>query len=637
MSSLPPVEPVLPEPAPAARGWWIAIVLVAVVALGGTLAEWLSVEGRQFALTRILTGPHADWLPWLVWLALLPCFWRLRFPAGVRRAAVVPSPSATRERRKNIASTVLVGAAAGLMSHFVGGAFVDEAGRPLPPAYHDEYSYSMQAETFAAGRTWFPSFAERPELFDQMHVLNEGRMASRYFPGVGAWLLPGYWLGDWWLPQRFAHLLAAVLVLWCGRELCDNRAGLVAGLLYAVSPGLVIFSNLLLAHQPTLVGLLVFQWMFLRWLRTRSGWDALLAGCGLSFAMLCRPMTAAAIGLPFGVWFAWGLLMGRSNGDSTVIRSRRWVTAVALGLPLVAGLCGLAVYNRSITGSATVSPYQLYTDLHTPRHVYGFNNVVRGEQRLGPRVVAHYDAWAENLTPELAARNVGRRVAWSLRWTLGIVPLVVAGLVWLLARDWNRGEVLGALSIVSLHVAHVPYWFEGIMGWHYVLESAPGWLLLFGCVTSRRLAVWERAGMWGVRVWWGLGIGLAIAINCVSVPLANDGASTWWLWESRLEGAIREVRFPRVRYAQAREEVDRLRGKNEAVVLVLGDPADRSMDYVVNDVPLTGDVLWVRVPPDERNAAELDRIADLFPGREALVLDAARGRLSKLRGETDQE
>lgn len=73
----------------------------------------------------------------------------------------------------------------------------------LPPAYHDEFSYLFQAETFRAGRLAFESHPDAPELFDQMHVLNDdGRFASRFFPGTGVWMLPfvaldrPYW-GHW--------------------------------------------------------------------------------------------------------------------------------------------------------------------------------------------------------------------------------------------------------------------------------------------------------------------------------------------------------------------------------------------------------------------------------------------------------
>src|SRR5690242_4502687 len=72
-----------------------------------------------------------------------------------------------------------------------------------PPAYHDEFSYLFQAKTFLAGKLWFPSHPTHPELFDQMHVLNDhGRMASRYFPGTGLWMAPFVaihhpYLGQW--------------------------------------------------------------------------------------------------------------------------------------------------------------------------------------------------------------------------------------------------------------------------------------------------------------------------------------------------------------------------------------------------------------------------------------------------------
>jgi hypothetical protein len=175
------------------------------------------------------------------------------------------------------------------VSAAVGSRFAD-----LPPAYHDEYSYLFQAKTFLAGHLSFPSH-EAPRLFDQMHVLNEGRFASRYFPGTGMWMAPfvacdrPYW-GHW-----FAGALTAFLIFWTGRELGGDGAGLVAGFLTAVSPGMALFGNLLLAHQPTLMGLSLFLMAFIRLRnRARIGY-ALLAGIGLTFAMLCRPMTAAGL------------------------------------------------------------------------------------------------------------------------------------------------------------------------------------------------------------------------------------------------------------------------------------------------------------------------------------------------------
>src|SRR5207237_6153132 len=92
----------------------------------------------------------------------------------------------------------------------------------LPPAYHDEYSYLFQAETFLAGRVSFPSH-EAARLFDQMHVVNEGRFASRYFPGTGLWMAPFVALGHPYWGPWLAGALCAVLMFWFGRGLgCDS-------------------------------------------------------------------------------------------------------------------------------------------------------------------------------------------------------------------------------------------------------------------------------------------------------------------------------------------------------------------------------------------------------------------------------
>ncbi|MCA9069557.1 MAG: glycosyltransferase family 39 protein, partial [Planctomycetaceae bacterium] len=199
----------------------------------------------------------------------------------------------------------LVGCTSILLSGFIGSTPVEIPGSQkkeiaplstLPPALHDEYSYLFQAQTFLAGRIAFDSNRKHPGLFDQMHVLNDnGVYASRYFPGTGLWMAPfvalkrPHW-GHW-----IAGALGAVFVFFIGRELAGNLVGFVAGLLTAVSPGVQLFGQLLLAHHPTLMGLTFFAWMFLRMMRTKSFLTAGLAGLGLAFGMICRPMTAAGI------------------------------------------------------------------------------------------------------------------------------------------------------------------------------------------------------------------------------------------------------------------------------------------------------------------------------------------------------
>jgi len=233
-------------------------------------------------------------------------------------------------------------------------------------AYHDEFQLSFQAKTFLAGDCGSQP-SDAPELFDQMHVLNEtaGRPAG-IFPGTGVWMAPfrrpalsvsgtvdlqpadhGFRLRHRDASYRiartgfFAGLLTAYRREWRCSATCSWPSADIAGFVLLFMDDGSLAAN---------------QW-----------WgDALAAGIGLTWAMLCRPMTAAGFGLPFGIWTAIWLL--RSPAP---VRQR---TAVFLGFAVPLGL-GFAFNwrnNALITGSPWRTP-TMYTDIYTPRHVFGFN------------------------------------------------------------------------------------------------------------------------------------------------------------------------------------------------------------------------------------------------------------------------
>lgn len=497
----------------------------------------------------------------------------------------------------------------------------------LPSAYHDEYSYLFQARTFLAGRLWFPGDRRIPELFDQMHVLNVdlpgvgGRFASRYFPGVGAWLAPFVAIGKPHWGQWLAGALTCVFVFWTGRELAADGVGFVAGLLTAVSPGMGLFSNLLLSHHATCLGLSLFCFAFIRLMRTNRRTDGLWAGMGLCFAMLCRPLTAAAVGLPFGIWLFWWLARGsgKTTADTLPVRHRLTVVA-AVGTPVLAGLLAMGWYDKSVTGSVWTTPYQLYTDLYTPRHVYGFNNVQRGERRLGPHVLENYDRWAENLTPRLAVRNERNRLIASSQWTLGIVPLLMGGIVFLVLLPGQppRWRLITA-AVLLLHLAYVPYWFDGIMHWHYVFESGPLLLLMFAGASGWLVTGWRRRGRRLMPLWWG---------TVVVAAMVTDYTACDSVWPiSRLRAGVDEVAFSRLKYAAFRKQVDRYVTERPALVVIDPDPTDRHIDYVVNRPDLNADILYGRMPRDTR---ELARIPRLFPRRTCYIYHVARHRFERM-------
>jgi Dolichyl-phosphate-mannose-protein mannosyltransferase len=650
-----------PEIAPQRPKWpflaaQIAAYIVGlVIALLPEIARLKAASETPVGVLAWIFEINLDTTLPLILLAICPVAWLLRRRPQREVVQTVGTSTSSLSTAWVMAISCLltsIAASAWIASYEVGSKPALHFG-DLPPAYHDEFSYALQAKTFLAGRLSFPSDPHVPELFDQMHVLNEGRFASRYFPGVGLWLAPFFAIGHPYWGQWLAGGLAAFFVFWAGRELAGNRVGLAAGLLTALSPGMALFSNLLLSHEPTMAALALFLFAFVRFMRTGRASDAFCASCGLTFAMLCRPMTAAGFGLPFGLWFAWHVV-GQAAGlpkpnvgqaaslpkptpnkagtssalanvggpDSQPRQASSLPYAVAaLAAPLLLGLAGLFFYNRAITGNGFVSPYQLYTDVYTPRHVYGFNNVKRGEQHAGPKVLDHYDRWANNLTPRLALANVKLRTAATARWTLGAVPLAMAAVVLVLAALWcvDRRWRLVAAAVLTLHAVHVPYWFTGIMNWHYVFETGPLLLLIFAVTSQQLFFVWKRSGRIAMPAWWATLVATAVLTNWLPFD-------PFWP-VSRIEGGVQEVAFSRLHYAGFQRMIDEAVTDRPALVLIEPDPADRSIDYVYNDPDLSAPVIRGRYVPGK---TDLAKVRAAFPNRALYVYHVKAQRLEAI-------
>lgn len=598
-------------PAPVSRStwWWLWGLLGAVLAVSETL-RFLALPAEIRDLWNWLEPLSIDSTLWLVWWGLFPWAWSVR-SRPVTTATPIP---AAPDFRDWLAAICLAGLAWS-MSAAVGREFGKS-----PPAYHDEYSYLVQAETLRAGRISYPSPSRLPHLFDQVHVLNEGQFASRYYPGTGLWIVP--WLGTG-TPQQaqwFAQAIIAWLAFWTARHWGGRLTGVLSGLLVALSPGLVLFSNLLLAHHPCLVGgALAYYGAAIRSRSLRIG-PLLLMTLGICWATICRPATGVALGLPL----VWGLLRDLWY---TVPAERLRATGLLLSggaLPVLVTIAGMLWYHAQLTGHWQTSPYQLYTDRYTPGHVYGFYNVTRGAAAQGDRVLPivtrDYDAWAEELTPSGAVRKTGVRLFASGRWTLALVPLVLCSLSWWLRSDSRHrpGNLLWG-GILALHVLHSPYWFTGIMDWHYVFESAWLWCLVVGLETAVLFREWSQIGQRGLRWWWSAGLLLAIGLNWISAPP---------FWDARLQQGIREVRFARRKYAAVEQLFEAQVTQRPALVLIEPDPAERHLDYVTNSPDFQQDIWRARYVPAE---ADLNEIMRTFPERTIYLFRVKTGEFRVLR------
>ncbi|MFN0055664.1 MAG: ArnT family glycosyltransferase [Planctomycetales bacterium] len=617
MRSLNPVPP--PPAAPGSR-------YDRVVQCIAWLAGWECIAAG-FALQPVYRD-RTELLWQVAWLALGPVVWMVRFGAapGAMVAGGLPpenqwgqcspgaDPASTGTRSGRWRAGLLA-AGVGALSFGV-SALVGHWVGDLPPSIHDEYSYLFQAETFLTGRVSVPCPQVLPELFDQIHVLNDGVRASRYFPGTGLWMAPFVAWGDPAVGQWLAGALAAMCVFAAARELAGDLAGVVSGLVIALSPGAALFHNRLLSHSPTLLGLTLFFWAYFRWQRTqRSRWGV-VAGCALSLAMLCRPLTAAAMALPFGIAVVLPALRGGSWREAC---RRSLARAVPVALPVAIALAGLYGFNRSITGNGWESPYSRYNRVYSPRHAYGFHNVSRAASRPQQRWMRDYDAWARELTWELALEQCETRWEACWRQTLGVLPIAilsVAALLWIPQPPPGTGLLIA--SAISLHMAYVPYWFVGIDGWHYVFESLAVWGLLAGLASARAISIWIRERRLLAPVWLaGL---FAISWGCTYVPA---GARE----ETRFARSLRGMQAARREFARFHRLVEEKAIQRPALVLVEQPPGNIHIDFVVNSPRLDGAVIVGRYDPQSMN---LDEIRKAFPERALYVFRERNWSLTPL-------
>ena len=477
----------------------------------------------------------------------------------------------------------------------------------LPPAYHDEFSYLLQAKTFLAGRLSWPAMTVHPDLFHQVHVLNRPTTASRYFPWTGFWMAPFVALGYPYFGHWLAGAVACVFFHRCFCHLMEFQWAVVGSVLIAVSPGLATFSNLLLAHHPTMMVLAVFLWAFLRFMDQHRIRDILVAGIALSLAMLSRPMTAAGFALPFGIWLLASMIRRQFKGqiETATIPWAPVRVLAGIGIPLLLGFGVLGFMNHAITGSWLKSAYQLYTDTWTPRHRYGFDNANIDPALPESKVLQAYDKWAENLTIAKAQSNVSDRTIYSLRWTLGLAALtfcIIAALATCLDFK-DRRPLLLLCSVLTLHAVHIPYWYDGIMHWHYVFETAPLLIMLatFGLRVACR-TLQSRLGTGLSSLW------LTSLILASLLPNWVDADTLWG--PSRVTTAFREQAFSRVRFEYFRRLTTSEQVRHPGLVLVDERGANPQLSYIINPPDLSGDIIVCRLPED---AAIVEELARAFP------------------------
>lgn len=215
----------------------------------------------------------------------------------------------------------------------------------------DGLVYLFHARYFADGVLTLP-IPPSLEAFDSYLMdTRDGRWFSVNLPGWPAALSLGVMIDAPWLINP---LLAGMSVLLLHRFIrieTDRRTADLVTLLLAISPWYLSMSSTMLIHTFA-YAMILGAWVLLQVSRRSPGLVfPFMAGCLMGWLFLARPLEGVYMGVLTGLW------------TLTFLRNRhQWKTVIMYSAGCLAVGIWLFIYNRALTGSATLMPINAYLD-----------------------------------------------------------------------------------------------------------------------------------------------------------------------------------------------------------------------------------------------------------------------------------
>jgi hypothetical protein len=349
---------------------------------------------------------------------------------------------------------------------------------PIPkPLIYDEFSYLLQADTFAHGRL---STAPHPlwQFFESTYILQQPTYASRFPPAQAFALAAGQvlfghpWFGVWLSAGLLAAVLCWALQGWLppGWALLGAFMGL----------DLCLFSywmNSYWGGTVTALGGALVTGAWVRITRARQWRYAWLFGVGAVIVVLARPFEGLLLVVPALMALAWATRAARV-----------WLPIILMG---VTGALWFAYDNCRVTGHPLRLPYQQYYQQYERVPPFWFLPLSTTSRTMRP-----FDLESRNRETYERARSWRLFVDRPLDW-LNLLRYYYGNLIWLLPMMacvpflWRAKRTRFAAILVT--VAGMGSLVEV---WWYPHYAAPFLAALFVPATQalRYLAQWRCKG-----------------------------------------------------------------------------------------------------------------------------------------------
>jgi hypothetical protein len=477
---------------------------------------------------------------------------------------------------------------------------------PIPrPSIYDEFSYLLQADTFARGRVTNPAHP-LGQFFETIYILQQPTYASKYPPGqalamaAGERLLGNPWFGVWlscgvlaaalcwalqgWVPPRWA-LLGTILSL----DLClfsywmnSYWGGAVAG----IGGALVIGAYIRIIRKNEAIRgsqAAAAPWLF---------------GLGAVILLLTRPYEGALLAAPTAVAL-WPKTSGR--------RSAVWLPIFLLG---AAGVAWTAFYDYRVTGHPLRMPYQEYFTQYESVPPL----IILPVQHT--KVVKHFDleflnrVWVGDMNksarswrlPLIRAEDLYQMALTMFGDPLWIVVLLALAPAWIRCR---RTRLLAVLTAILLAGAIV----ELIFYPHYAAPFTAVLLILL-VQSLRYLRIWAGRNLPGGKPAGNFVI-LALCVTVIGVGLA---AQTVRIYQRRTPDRIQAINARKGSIEQALLESHP--GRHVIFVRYTGAHSPHA-EWIYNLADIDAEpVIWA-----QDMGAENAKLIAYYPGRSFWIFE----------------
>ncbi|MFZ0635722.1 MAG: hypothetical protein WAM08_09395 [Candidatus Acidiferrales bacterium] len=476
---------------------------------------------------------------------------------------------------------------------------------PVPvPAVHDEFSYLLQADTFAHGRLTNPPHPMWI-FFETFHVNQHPTYMSKYPPGQGAVLALGQYLGNPWIGVLLSVAAMYAAILWALQGWMPPGWALLGTAFAFLQFGVWNYwTNSYWGGAVAAIGGALVIGALPRIFRRRRPRDAVLLGIGVAILANSRPYEGLIFCVPVFAALAWWLWRKRTpSWRGTIPR----VVAPAVLVLVLAGVF-MGYYNWRGTGNPLLLPYVVNDRalLTTPHFVW--QKLRPPREYLNPQFADFYNDWAVDLWKERefnGSWGAASTIFWS---TVTIFPglfvrdelllVIVVMLPWLL-RD-RKARIFLATCVICFAGFCTTTWFQT----HYV---APLMATVFALIAEavRHLRCLKIRGR-------PVGFFLSRALVVGVIGMASVNAV------QMIRSAAEQAPFVR---AGSREpiaaQLEAMPGEELAIVRY-GKGHDPGREWVYNRADIDhAKVVWAREIP----GVDIHPLLDYFRGRHAWLVE----------------